>query len=299
MTALLEVRDLSVDFHTPQGVVTAVRRLNLTIAAGESIAVVGESGSGKSVTGMALLGLLESNAVVGGSILFEGTEVTGASEAKLRQLRGTGVGMVFQDSLDSLNPVYTIGAQLQEVLRVRRRLSRRDARTEALRLLSAVGIPQPEHRLRAYPHQFSGGMRQRVCIALAIALKPRLLIADEPTTALDVTVQAGILRLLHDLQTESDMGLLFVTHDLSVARLVANRIVVMRAGEIVEEGDMDEVFTDPKHPYTRALFDAHPARADSWEDLATIDDIPQGDESATHQSDPDVDRGDEAVSHGR
>ena len=272
MSALLSVENLSVDFHTAEGVVSAVRGIDLTLAQGEAVAVVGESGSGKSVTGRALLGLLPSHAEVTGSIRFDGTEVTRASERKLRHLRGTGVGMVFQDSLDSLNPVYPVGAQLTEVLRVRRGMSRVQAKAESARLLHSVGIVDPERRLAAYPHQFSGGMRQRVCIALAVALQPQLLIADEPTTALDVTVQAGILRLLADLQRQTGMSLLFVTHDLGVARQVASSIVVMRAGRIVETGAIKTVFSNPQHPYTRALFAAHPDQATTWRDLQPIDD---------------------------
>lgn len=269
---LLQVRDLAVDFHTAQGTVSAVRGIDLDIAAGESVAVVGESGSGKTVTGRAALNLLPEHADVRGSVRFRDQELVGAPESVMRGVRGTGVGMVFQDSLDGLNPVYSVGAQMTEVLRVRRGLGRHEARVEAARLLEMVGISNPDKRLKAYPHQFSGGMRQRVCIALAIALRPELLIADEPTTALDVTVQAEILRLLADLQIESRMALLFVTHDLAVARLVATQIVVMRAGLVVERGPIDQVFAAPRHPYTKALFAAHPGRASTWHDLRPIGD---------------------------
>jgi peptide/nickel transport system ATP-binding protein/oligopeptide transport system ATP-binding protein len=269
--ALLEVRDLVVQFPGLAGTVTAVRGVNLTLRAGDSVAVLGESGSGKSVTSRAILGLIESPpAELSGSIRFEGQEILGKSDAELRDIRGTGVAMVFQDSLDSLNPVYTIGAQLTELLRVRLNFSRADARAEAVSLMSQVGIPAPEERIDDYPHQFSGGMRQRICIALAIALRPRLLLADEPTTALDVTVQAGILKLIRRLQAERNMALIFVTHDLAVARAVADRLVVMYAGEVVEEGLIEAVFANPSHPYSRALLNSHPSAVAHWSLLRPI-----------------------------
>jgi peptide/nickel transport system ATP-binding protein/oligopeptide transport system ATP-binding protein len=269
--ALLEVRDLVVQFPGLAGTVTAVRGVNLTLRAGDSVAVLGESGSGKSVTSRAILGLIESPpAELSGSIRFEGQEILGKSDAELRDIRGAGVAMVFQDSLDSLNPVYTIGAQLTELLRVRLNYSRAEARAEALSLMSQVGIPAPEERIDDYPHQFSGGMRQRICIALAIALRPRLLLADEPTTALDVTVQAGILKLIRRLQAERSMALIFVTHDLAVARAVADRLVVMYAGEVVEEGSIEAVFAKPAHPYSRALLNSHPSAVAHWSLLRPI-----------------------------
>ncbi len=270
-TALLEMRDLVIRFPGLAGTVTAVRGVNLTLRAGDSIAVLGESGSGKSVTSRAILGLIESPpAELSGSIRFEGQEILGKSDAELRDVRGAGVAMVFQDSLDSLNPVYTIGAQLTELLRVRLNYSRAEARAEALNLMSQVGIPAPKERIDDYPHQFSGGMRQRICIALAIALRPRLLLADEPTTALDVTVQAGILKLIRRLRAERNMALIFVTHDLAVARAVADRLVVMYAGEVVEEGSIEAVFANPSHPYSRALLNSHPSAVAHWSLLHPI-----------------------------
>jgi peptide/nickel transport system ATP-binding protein/oligopeptide transport system ATP-binding protein len=270
-TPLLEVRDLTVRFPGLAGTVNAVRGVNLVLAAGESVAILGESGSGKSVTSRAILGLIESPpAQLTGSIRFEGREVLGKTDRELRDVRGSGVAMVFQDSLDSLNPVYTIGAQITELLRVRLGWSRAEARAEALTLMSQVGIPSPEERIDDYPHQFSGGMRQRICIALAIALRPRLLLADEPTTALDVTVQAGILRLIRRLQDERNMALIFVTHDLAVARAVADRLVVMYAGEVMEEGAIEAVFARPAHPYTRALLNSHPSAVAHWSLLHPI-----------------------------
>ncbi|HWM34143.1 MAG TPA: ABC transporter ATP-binding protein [Pseudolysinimonas sp.] len=267
---LLDIANLTVTFPSEHGPVRAVRGVNLRLRGGESLAILGESGSGKSVTGKAALGLIGSRVRLTGSIRFEGDEIVGADENRLRALRGRGIAMVFQDSLDSLNPVYTVGSQLEEILRVRMGRSRSDARREAIALLEQVGITSPETRLHHYPHQFSGGMRQRVCIAMAIALRPRVLIADEPTTALDVTVQAGILRLLKRLQRETGMALIFVTHDLNVARLVADRVAVMYAGRVVETGPIDEVYRRPAHPYSRALMHSHPSAATSWSELHPI-----------------------------
>ncbi len=268
---LLRIADLTVRFPGLAGTVNAVRGVNLVLNAGDSIAVVGESGSGKTVTGRAILGLVQAPpAQFSGSIRFMGNEILGRSDRELRDVRGPGVAMVFQDSLDSLNPVYTIGAQLSELLRVRLGWSRAEARKEALNLMAQVGIPSPEERIDDYPHQFSGGMRQRICIALAIALRPRLLIADEPTTALDVTVQAGILRLIRKLQAERNMALIFVTHDLEVARNVAGRLLVMYAGEVMEEGPIDEIFDNAAHPYTRALLTSHPSAVAHWSQLRPI-----------------------------
>jgi oligopeptide transport system ATP-binding protein len=268
---LLEVSGLSVDFRSPGGPVRAVRGIDFALQPGESMAILGESGSGKSVTGKALLGLLPAPAArVRGSIRFEGREIVGRAGHELRDLRGPGVGMVFQDALDSLNPVFSVGSQLAEIFRVRLGWSRSAARAEAVRLLDQVGIPSPESRVDDYPYQFSGGMRQRVCIAMAIALKPKLLVADEPTTALDVTVQAGILSLVNRLRDETGMALLFVTHDLNVARLVADRVTVIYAGRIVEQGPIEQVYGRPAHPYTKALLASHPAAATHWSQLRPI-----------------------------
>ena len=269
---VLAVDDLRITFQTERAEVEAVRGISFELRQGQSVALLGESGSGKTVTGRSLLGLVDHPGRVSGSILYEGQQLVGRSEASLRSVRGVGISMVFQDSLDSLNPVFTVGSQLDEILRVRRGSKRAAARAESIALMEAVGIPDAASRVNDYPHQFSGGMRQRICIAMAIALEPRVLIADEPTTALDVTVQAGILKLLRRLQAERDMALIFVTHDLAVARLVADSVIVMYAGRIVETGDITEVFEHPQHPYTKALLASHPARATRWQELASLPD---------------------------
>jgi oligopeptide transport system ATP-binding protein len=272
MTELLRVKDVEIDFETRLRVVHAVRGVSFTVGMGDAVAMVGASGSGKTVLSRSLLGLVDEPGVVRGSITFDGLEIIGSSEAALRKVRGLGMAMVFQDSLDGLNPVFSIGSQLSEVLTVRLAMSRREAHAEAIRLMEQVGIPSARERYHDYPHQFSGGMRQRICIAMAIGLRPKILIADEPTTALDVTVQAGILRLIRRLQDETGMGLVFVTHDLAVARLISRRVLVMYAGKIVEHGSTEDIFERPRHPYTRALLAAHPARARSWRELEPIPD---------------------------
>jgi oligopeptide/dipeptide ABC transporter ATP-binding protein len=267
---LLAVDELRVDFATDRGRVAAVRGVSFDLAAGQSLAILGESGSGKTVTGKAMLGLVDKPARVQGEIRFNGQNIVGWSEEKLNTVRGRGISMVFQDSLDSLNPVYSVGSQISELLRVRLGVTRHDATARAIELMEQVGIPAAAERVKDYPHQFSGGMRQRMCIALAVALKPQLLIADEPTTALDVTVQAGILRLIRQLQRETSMSLIFVTHDLSVARLVATDVAVMYAGRIVEQGRIDDIYRRPAHPYTRALLASQPDTARTWSDLRPI-----------------------------
>jgi peptide/nickel transport system ATP-binding protein/oligopeptide transport system ATP-binding protein len=265
-SALLEIRDLRVRF----GPVQSVRGIDLTIDAGESVAILGESGSGKSVTGKAMMGLINPPGVVRGSVRFAGEELVGKTEAELMEVRGSGLAMVFQDSLDALNPVFSVGSQIMETLTVRLGWSRDKARARAIALMEQVGINDAGKRLDHYPHQFSGGMRQRICIAMAIALNPKLLIADEPTTALDVTVQAGILKLINRLQRETGMALLFVTHDLAVARQIARHLVVMYAGRIVERGPIDELFARPAHPYTKALLSSNPGSVEHWSDLQPI-----------------------------
>jgi microcin C transport system ATP-binding protein len=257
---ILTIRDLSVSFDTPGGEVRAVRRVSLDIAKGETLGLVGESGSGKSVTALSILQLLPYPTArhPSGSIVFRERELLGAGEAALRQVRGNRIAMIFQEPMTSLNPLHTIEKQINEVLFVHKGLGRRAARTRTLELLGLVGLPEAARRLDAYPHQLSGGQRQRVMIAMALANEPDLLIADEPTTALDVTIEAQILKLLRDLKTRFGMALLLITHDLGVIRKMADRVLVMTQGEIVEAGPTAEVFARPQHAYTRRLLAADP-----------------------------------------
>ena len=255
--ALLAVDGLSVEIMTPRGPIRPVRDLSLRVAPGETLAVVGESGSGKSVTGLALLGLLPAAArVVAGSALFEGQDLLRLGEAEMRRLRGRRLAMVFQDPASCLNPVHRIGRQVGEAIRAHASLPARAVSARAVELLRGVGIPAPAQRARAYPHELSGGMRQRVMIAMAVANAPGLLIADEPTTALDVTVEAQVLDLLAGLQRRTGLGMVLITHSLSVVAQVADRVCVLYAGEALEQGAVGEVFTRPLHPYTRALLAA-------------------------------------------
>lgn len=257
---LLSIEDLVIQFETRLGVVRAVEGVSLQLHAGETLAIVGESGSGKSVAAMSVLGLTASQGgrVVGGRILFEGRDLVNLSNNEIRSIRGNDIAMVFQEPMTSLNPVFTVGSQVAEVVELHRKLGRREARQEALRLFELVGIPSPEQRLDEYPHQLSGGMRQRVMIAMALSCNPKLLIADEPTTALDVTVQAQILDLLRDLQQRLNMATLLITHDLGVVASMARRVSVMYAGRVVESGDILDIFETPQHPYTVGLLESLP-----------------------------------------
>jgi peptide/nickel transport system permease protein len=263
-SSLLSVESLTIEIETPDGVVRPVRDLSFTLAPGETLALVGESGSGKTLSGLALLGLLPgSMRIVSGRVLFvdrteRALDLAQLPEAEIRQLRGDEIAMVFQDPSSSLNPVHRIGDQVSEVIRAHRDVSKREATASAIKLLGDVGLPDPHQRARAYPHELSGGQRQRAMIASAVANGPRLLIADEPTTALDVTIQAQILDLLAALKAKGDMGLIFITHNLAVVSEVADRVCVMYAGEIVEEGPVAEVFAEPRHPYTVALLASTP-----------------------------------------
>jgi peptide/nickel transport system ATP-binding protein/oligopeptide transport system ATP-binding protein len=252
---LLEVRDLRVSFATEDGVVRAVDGVSFTVGRGEVVAIVGESGSGKSVTAMTLMGLTRGpNARFDGSAMFDGKELVSASEADLRKVRGAGIAMVFQDPMSSLDPVHRVGTQIVEQIRVHDHdVSKTQAMGRAVELMERVGIPRAAERVRSYPHEFSGGMRQRVMIAMALSCSPKLLIADEPTTALDVTIQAQILDELRQLRDETGAGIILVTHDLGVVADVADRIVVMYSGRVVEQGTLDEIFYDPQHPYTWGL----------------------------------------------
>ncbi|MBC7373836.1 MAG: ABC transporter ATP-binding protein [Frankiales bacterium] len=260
---LLEVDNLSVEFRTDYGVVKAVNGISYTLAAGETLAILGESGCGKSVSAQAIMGILDTppGFVTGGEIRFRGENLLTMGAKQQRDIRGEEVSIVFQDALSSLNPVFTVGAQIGEMFRRHRGASRKDAKKAAIELMDKVRIPAGRERVNDYPHQFSGGMRQRVMIAMAIALDPAVLIADEPTTALDVTVQAQIMDLLAELQQETGMGMVLITHDLGVVGEIADRIAVMYAGRIVETGATDTIFTAPAMPYTEGLM-ASIARVD-------------------------------------
>jgi peptide/nickel transport system ATP-binding protein len=257
---LLSVRDLGVAFDTEAGVVRAVDGVSFDIYPGETLALVGESGSGKSVTAMSILRLIERGRgrVVAGRILFEGRELSSLAEDDVRSVRGNRIAMVFQEPMSSLNPVFTLGSQIGEPLMIHRGLSAKRARAQAIELLALVNMPAPERRVDEYPHQLSGGMRQRAMLAMALSCRPSLLIADEPTTALDVTVQAQILELLTRLQAELGMSILLITHDLGVVASMAHRAIVMYAGRVVEQADVLGLFDNPRHPYTAGLFDSLP-----------------------------------------
>jgi peptide/nickel transport system ATP-binding protein len=258
---MLEVENLSVEFHTREGVVHAVRNVGFHLDQGETLALLGESGSGKSVTASAIMDLIDRppGLITSGRVLYHGADLLTADPETHRQINGRRIAMIFQDPLAALNPVYSVGWQITEVFRAHG-IAIGDGRAEAVRLLERVGIPQASRRVDHYPHQFSGGQRQRVMIAMAIALKPDLLIADEPTTALDVTIQAQILKLLRELQRETGMGLLLITHNLAVVAEVADRVVVMQDGHVVEAGPVDTVFATPQHAYTRRLLNSIPGR---------------------------------------
>lgn len=255
---VLEIRDLHVTFDTPSGPLEAVRGVDLDVSSGELLGVVGESGSGKSVAFLATMGLLPARARVTGSVMLAGEQLIGASSKQLRSVRGRLLSMIFQDPLSALNPVHRIGDQISEMLRSHQNLSARDAEKRAVELLDIVGISQPSDRARQYPHEFSGGMRQRVVIAIAIANNPKVLIADEPTTALDVTVQAQILEVIERVQERFGTAVVLITHDLGVIARVADRVNVMYAGRNVEQGTIDSLFDHPSHPYTRGLLASLP-----------------------------------------
>ncbi|MDJ1138206.1 ABC transporter ATP-binding protein [Streptomyces iconiensis] len=273
---LLEVRDLHVDFHTRDGIVKAVNGVNYSVDAGETLAVLGESGSGKSVTAQAIMGILDMppGRIPKGEILFQGEDMLTMSKEQRRKLRGAKIAMIFQDALSSLNPVLSVGYQLGEMFRVHQGLSRKEARAKSIELMDRVNIPAAKDRVRDYPHQFSGGMRQRIMIAMALALEPDLIIADEPTTALDVTVQAQVMELLADLQREFNMGLILITHDLGVVADVADKIAVMYAGRIVETAPVKELYKAPAHPYTRGLLDSIPRLDQKGRELYAIQGLP-------------------------
>ncbi|MPZ79543.1 MAG: ATP-binding cassette domain-containing protein [Actinophytocola sp.] len=273
---LLEVRDLRVEYRTSYGLTNAVNGLSYSVNRGETLAILGESGSGKSVAARAVLGIIESppGYVTGGEVLFDDVDLLTLSRKELRRIRGERIAIIFQDALTALNPVFTVGFQIAEMFRVHRGLSHADASTRAAELLDRVRIPNARNRIGDYPHQFSGGMRQRVMIAMAIALEPDLLIADEPTTALDVTVQAQIMALLAELRHDLGMGLVLITHDLGVVAEVADHAVVMYAGRGIEYGSIAEVYDGPAHPYTRALMRSIPRADQKGGRLEAIDGSP-------------------------
>ena len=256
--ALLDVQDLRIRLQTPRGPADAVRGISFSLERGETLGIIGESGCGKSITVMSLMGLLPESAQVSGSIRFDGQELVDLPDRAMSRIRGRRIGMIFQEPMTALNPVHTIGRQVAEPLRLHLGLSARAARDEAIGLLDRVGIPQAAQRIDAYPHQFSGGQRQRITIAMALACGPDLLIADEPTTALDVTIQRQILDLIRDLVAERGMALMLISHDLGVIAQNVARMLVMYGGSVVESGPTDRVFSDMRHPYTRGLFAARP-----------------------------------------
>ncbi len=256
--SVLSIRDLTVTFNTPVGPLTAVRGVDVDVRAGEIVGVVGESGSGKSVTFLAAMGLLPKRAHVTGSVVLDGQELIGASPKLLRSVRGRLLSMIFQDPLSALNPVHRVGDQIVEMLKAHQKMSQKSAFAKAIELLDIVGIPQPDERAKQYPHEFSGGMRQRVVIAMAIANNPKVLVADEPTTALDVTVQAQILEVVQRVQQTFGTAVVLITHDLGVIARVADRVNVMYAGRNVEKGSVASLFEHPSHPYTRGLLASLP-----------------------------------------
>ncbi|MFJ6885580.1 ABC transporter ATP-binding protein [Streptomyces californicus] len=273
---LLEVRDLHVEFHTREGVAKAVNGVNYSVAEGETLAVLGESGSGKSVTAQAIMGILDMppGKIAGGEILFKDQDLLKLKPEERRRIRGQEMAMIFQDALSSLNPVLTVGQQLGEMFVVHRGMSRKDAKAKSVELMDRVRIPAAKERVNQYPHQFSGGMRQRIMIAMAMALEPSLIIADEPTTALDVTVQAQVMDLLAELQREYNMGLILITHDLGVVADVADKIAVMYAGRIVETAPVHEIYKAPAHPYTKGLLRSIPRLDQKCRELYAIKGLP-------------------------
>ena len=261
---ILRVKNLHISFKTPNGLVRAVRNVNFDLKRGETLCIVGESGSGKSVTSRAIMGILAGNAIIDeGHIYYKDKDLAKCKEKDFYELRGSSIGMIFQDPLSSLNPIMKIGKQLTEALILKTGLNREQAKTRAIELMHEVGIPEPEKRFKQYPFQFSGGMRQRIVIAIALAMEPEILICDEPTTALDVTIQAQILDLIKKLKKEKDLTIIFITHDLGVVANMADRIAVMYAGKIVEYGTSEEVFYNPQHPYTWALLESMPSLSTS------------------------------------
>ncbi|GIQ69685.1 dipeptide/oligopeptide/nickel ABC transporter ATP-binding protein [Xylanibacillus composti] len=265
--ALLEVRDLRTYFHTESGTTRSVDGVSLKIKPGEVLGIVGESGCGKSVTSFSIMGLVEApGKIEGGEILFEDKDLTKLSKKQLKHIQGNAISMIFQEPLTSLNPLLSVGFQIAENITLHQTVDKKTAKAKSIEMLRKVGIPRPEEVYRAYPHELSGGMRQRVMIAIALSCNPKLLIADEPTTALDVTIQAQILKLMMDLRSELNTSIMIITHDLGVVAEIADRVVVMYAGQVVEEGDVFQLFQSPAHPYTLGLMNSTP-KIDEWNEV--------------------------------
>jgi len=271
--SILSIKDLRTYFHTDDGIAKAVDEVSFDLKQGETLGIVGESGCGKSVTALSILRLLPKDIgiIEGGEILFEGKDIVKMTEKEIRSIRGNKISMIFQEPMTSLNPAYTCGNQIVEVLKTHQNLSGSEAKSKTIDILNSVGIPSPEQRFKEYPHQLSGGLRQRIMIAIALACEPKILIADEPTTALDVTVQAQILDLIKSMQEKYNMSVILITHDLGVVAETCSRVIVMYASKIVEEGLVSEVFKEPKHPYTLALMESIPKLNEKKERLYTIE----------------------------